>query len=1191
MRTAFARWHIPVKLVLVIIILSVLVPLLEQILISRASAFSTSQGPLTATASGNCTDDGTSSGTGTVTWTNPGNAFSDNVTYATASVDGTTTHYIKCVGFGFSIPTGVTIGGIVLSLKRKASGTGNGGVTDAQVRLYKAGTIGATNRATATAYTTTDVTENHGGTADLWGTTWTPSDINNANFGTGVAVTKASSAGAAITASVDVAKLTVYYSFNPVFTQSGYRWFNDQSASRVPSIARSWGSGGTEQLYATTKTSDGGYVVTGTTTGYGAGGNDMLIAKYTGAGVLLWTRTWGGTGNEYGYGIIELFDGSLVVTGNANLVGGNLDDAYIARYSASGTLMWSTVWGGTSYDFAYGITQLTGGNIAIVGNTQSYGTATDTFVAQFNMSGVLQSSTLWGSTGADYGDNIIATSDGGYAISGHTNSYGTAMDAFIAKFSSSSVLSWSRIWGGTAADYSYALGQASDGGYLLTGQTNSFGTAGDAYVVKYDSSGAYQWNKAWGGTGADSVQAVTATSDGGFIIAGGTQIAGAGSDDFYLSKYDNTNTLSWTRSWGGTGSDIARSIVQQVDGIYVLAGQTASYGAGGDDAAFVQTDSTGAINGCSSPNCQSISGTATNPTATTSSPTVPSSSVSAGSSGQTPTSSPVYKAAATAAGSDISIDVGSPLNSVASNTPTTAPSSTTPFRLRMTLHVGTDPALAGEYFGFRLQYGEKVSTCSSASYANVSTTSSIAYANPSPGVDGLAVAANANDPAHGSDQLVPQQYNEANDTSVSSDILAGQDGVWDFALKNNQAPGGVTYCFRLVDGSGAALSSYTYYPELQITASVYAQANYRWFDNANSSTPGAPLVAQDTAATGVDTSTVVRLRQRVAVDTSALGLARQTFKQQYAEKVGTCDVAFSGETYADIVNGFSALNVAHLPASGSSDGDIGGDIPWTNPGNITANDSQYATVSGNAGGISITSYPLVGSNFGFSIPSTATIRGVVVTAGVNATPASTSLTEYASIRVGGLDYYPATSSAPTYGSSTDLWGASITPADLNSANFQARVRTTSSNSSSAYTLSVDNIEVTVYYEIPVEIGPVQYYNNPGVANNVAAPSTANDPTNGARGTVMQTYRESETFTTTATVPAGSDGLWDFVLKGSSTAAGKTYCVRTVKNDGNLLDTYTYIPEISFASSGAPTLDQKTRGGQSVLNGVKMPYSF
>jgi hypothetical protein len=338
MRTAFARWHIPVKLVLVIIILSVLVPLLEQILISRASAFSTSQGPLTATASGNCTDDGTSSGTGTVTWTNPGNAFSDNVTYATASVDGTTTHYIKCVGFGFSIPTGVTIGGIVLSLKRKASGTGNGGVTDAQVRLYKAGTIGATNRATATAYTTTDVTENHGGTADLWGTTWTPSDINNANFGTGVAVTKASSAGAAITASVDVAKLTVYYSFNPVFTQSGYRWFNDQSASRVPSIARSWGSGGTEQLYATTKTSDGGYVVTGTTTGYGAGGNDMLIAKYNGAGVLLWTRTWGGTGNEYGYGIIEASDGTLVVTGNANLVGGNLDDAYVARYSASGTL-------------------------------------------------------------------------------------------------------------------------------------------------------------------------------------------------------------------------------------------------------------------------------------------------------------------------------------------------------------------------------------------------------------------------------------------------------------------------------------------------------------------------------------------------------------------------------------------------------------------------------------------------------------------------------------------------------------------------------------------------------------------------------------------------------------------------------------------------------------------------------------
>jgi MSHA biogenesis protein MshQ len=150
-------------------------------------------------------------GIGTVDWSNPGNADSADTTYATAVLDGKTSHYLKCTGFGFSIPSGATINGITVTVVRKSNRTSNGGSSDAAARLVKAGTIGTTDRSTTTVYTTSDVSEAHGSAVDLWGTTWTPADINDANFGAAFASKKASSGGAAHTVSVDSISITVNY--------------------------------------------------------------------------------------------------------------------------------------------------------------------------------------------------------------------------------------------------------------------------------------------------------------------------------------------------------------------------------------------------------------------------------------------------------------------------------------------------------------------------------------------------------------------------------------------------------------------------------------------------------------------------------------------------------------------------------------------------------------------------------------------------------------------------------------------------------------------------------------------------------------------------------------------------------------------------------------------------------------------
>ncbi len=166
---------------------------------------------LAATVSASPTSCVSVAGIGTVAWTNPSQANLSDNSYATASVDGTTTRYVRCTGYNFAIPAGATIDGITVNVERRSSSVANGGSRDAAVRIVKAGVIGTADRSTATAYTAADVIEAHGSAADLWGTTWTSADINSINFGASYAATKPSAAGAAHTIRLDHIQITISY--------------------------------------------------------------------------------------------------------------------------------------------------------------------------------------------------------------------------------------------------------------------------------------------------------------------------------------------------------------------------------------------------------------------------------------------------------------------------------------------------------------------------------------------------------------------------------------------------------------------------------------------------------------------------------------------------------------------------------------------------------------------------------------------------------------------------------------------------------------------------------------------------------------------------------------------------------------------------------------------------------------------
>jgi hypothetical protein len=187
---------------------------------------------------------------------------------------------------------------------------------------------------------------------------------------------------------------------------------------------------------------------------------------------------------------------------------------------------------------------------------------------------------------------LVQASDGGYALAGYTWSYGYGLtDLWLLKTDASGILQWNRAYGGTGFDAAYALVKTPSGRYALAGFTDSYGAGGsDFWLVRTDGSGTMLFNKTYGGTGEDIARALVQTSDGGYALAGYTNSSGAGDYDFWLIKTDWTGNEQWNKTYGGTSYDGAYALVQTVDGGYALAGGSYSWGAGSCDMLLIKTD-------------------------------------------------------------------------------------------------------------------------------------------------------------------------------------------------------------------------------------------------------------------------------------------------------------------------------------------------------------------------------------------------------------------------------------------------------------------------------------------------------------------------------------------------------------------------------------------------------------------------
>jgi hypothetical protein len=328
------------------------------------------------------------------------------------------------------------------------------------------------------------------------------------------------------------------------------------------------------------------------------------VLAFSATAAVTWEKTFGGSdwdeveGGERGEetGAVEQTeDGGYIIVASTRSFGAGYYDVYLIKTDANGNEIWSKTFGGYDWDAGHDVQQTKDGGYIIVGETVSFGRGfffeTDVYLIKTDANGNETWSKTFGGINDDVGYSVQQTKDGGYIIVGETQSFrpgSTVEDVYLIKTDANGNETWSKTFGGTDIERGQSVQETTDGGYIITGRTWSFGGGrADVYLIKTDANGNETWSKTFGGTDWESGNSVQETADGGYIIAGEKCPCPEGTGDVYLIKTDANGNETWSKTFGGTGQEVGTSVQEIASGEYIIAGDTNSFGNGGFDVYLI----------------------------------------------------------------------------------------------------------------------------------------------------------------------------------------------------------------------------------------------------------------------------------------------------------------------------------------------------------------------------------------------------------------------------------------------------------------------------------------------------------------------------------------------------------------------------------------------------------------------------
>ena len=366
-------------------------------------------------------------------------------------------------------------------------------------------------------------------------------------------------------------------------------------------FTRAFGGSGLDYGNSVQQTMDGGYVIAGIKERQPPFLYQVWLIKTHSQGGEEWNKTFGGYSFDYGLSVQQTMDGGYIVGGNSTVetcADCWSNDFLLIKTDSHGEEEWTKTFGGDDEDKGLSVQQTTDGGYIITGITYSFGNGDmDIWLIKVDSQGEKEWDKTFGGSSEDQGTCVQQTIDGGYIIAGSKEGRDGWADAWLIKTDSQGEEEWNRIFDSSDGAYIASgkfVQQTIDGGYIITGGQYYSGFRGwDIWIIKTDSQGGEEWNRTFGGGGEDEGSSVQQTTDGGYIITGYTGSYGNGLYDAFLLKTDTQGAEEWTQTFGGSDYDYGNSVQQTTDGGYIITGQTGSYGNGARDVLLIKTDSQG----------------------------------------------------------------------------------------------------------------------------------------------------------------------------------------------------------------------------------------------------------------------------------------------------------------------------------------------------------------------------------------------------------------------------------------------------------------------------------------------------------------------------------------------------------------------------------------------------------------------
>ncbi len=311
---------------------------------------------------------------------------------------------------------------------------------------------------------------------------------------------------------------------------------------------------------------------------------------------VYWNQTFGGTnGEDIGRSMVRCSSGGYLIAGWTNTSGAGDFDAILMKVFNNGTQDWNHTYGGTDEDFAYQVTECSGGGLAVFGDTKSFGPGgRELWLVRTDDSG----NHLWNVThgkvsGEDLGRSFVECDSGGFALCGVT--INQSSDVWLIRTNPAGVHLWNKTYGGIEVDrcfQSHSIVECAGGGFCIAGYTISYGAGeSDVYLIRTDAFGNMLWNKTYGGIYLDRPQALIECSSGGFLITANSMSYADGGA--WMIRTDAFGEVLWNRTFNNTELGGAKFAVETPNRSFLIAGGSSEEGAGQGDGALILVDPQG----------------------------------------------------------------------------------------------------------------------------------------------------------------------------------------------------------------------------------------------------------------------------------------------------------------------------------------------------------------------------------------------------------------------------------------------------------------------------------------------------------------------------------------------------------------------------------------------------------------------